>query len=265
MNKSKCKILKVKPPNDYPPEEGCCLRGNDFSPVAVVVMLNSPREHTPPEIEQLVRVAIEKGAALAGTLQTENIGIEKIVTNIVSNPNIRYLILCGAEVAGHNSGDALKCLLENGVNEKRTIVGSKALTPYLFNVPIKSIERFQKQLTFVNRAKEVLVENQLRGLNIVLGALQAAAGDICKNCICLEGAKTKVGKMVKKLGVDLETTRISCEKTKAGLKDRIGSLSKTAEELEVAEEYECQKTIGNCKIEEGCFVNAAIDLMKLIK
>ncbi|MBU4203651.1 MAG: hypothetical protein KKD59_06840, partial [Acidobacteria bacterium] len=79
------KILKVKPPTDYLPEEGCYLRGNDFSPVAVVIMLNYPREQTPPEIEQLVRLAIEKGAALAGTLQTENIGIEKIVANIVAN------------------------------------------------------------------------------------------------------------------------------------------------------------------------------------
>ncbi|MBU1423200.1 MAG: hypothetical protein KKG06_08480 [Bacteroidetes bacterium] len=72
--KSKGKLLKVKPPTDYPSEEGCYLRGNHFSPVAVVIMLNYPREQTPPEIEQLVRVAIEKGAALAGTLQTSNIG-----------------------------------------------------------------------------------------------------------------------------------------------------------------------------------------------
>jgi len=153
--KSKGKILKVKPPTDYPTEEGSYLRGNDFSPVAVVVMLNYPREQTPPEIEQLVRVAIEKGAALAGTLQTENIGIEKIVTNIVANPNMRYLVLCGTDVAGHNSGDAIKCLLENGIDEKRTIVGSKAVTPYLFNIPLESIERFRRQLTLINLLNEM--------------------------------------------------------------------------------------------------------------
>ena len=154
-DKSKGEILKVKPPTDYPPEEGCYLRGNDFSPVAVVVMLNYAREQTPPEIEQLVRVAIEKGAALAGTLQTENIGIEKIVVNIVSNSNIRYLVLCGIEVARHNSGDALKCLLENGIDERRTIVGSKAITPYLFNIPLESIERFRRQLTLINLLNEM--------------------------------------------------------------------------------------------------------------
>jgi len=105
----------------------------------------------------------------------------------------------------------------------------------------------------------------MRGLNIVLGALGAATGEICKNCIGLEGAKTKVGKMVKKLGMDLETTSICCEKTKADFKARIDSFSKAAEELKVAEECECQKTAGSCKIGEGCFVNAAVDLMKLIQ
>ena len=33
-------MLKVKPPEDYPPEEGRYLRGNDFSPVAVAIILN---------------------------------------------------------------------------------------------------------------------------------------------------------------------------------------------------------------------------------
>jgi len=106
--------------------------------------------------------------------------------------------------------------------------------------------------------------NQIQGLNIVLGALQAATGETCKNCIGLEGAKTKVGKMAKKLGMDLEAAAICCEKTKADLQSRIDSLSKAAEELKIAEECECQKTAGNCKIGEGCFVNAAVDLIKLV-
>jgi len=109
------------------------------------------------------------------------------------------------------------------------------------------------------------IEKRYRGISIVLGALQAASRGICKNCIGLEGAKTKVGKMIKKLGMDLDAASISCEKTKADLQSRIDSLSKAAEELEVAEECECQKTAKNCKMGEGCFVNAAVDLMKLVK
>ena len=32
-------MLKVKPADGYPPEEGRYLRGNDFSPVAVCAIL----------------------------------------------------------------------------------------------------------------------------------------------------------------------------------------------------------------------------------
>ncbi len=109
-----------------------------------------------------------------------------------------------------------------------------------------------------------VLENQIRGLNIVLGALQAATGDICKSCGNMEGAKITVGKMAKKLGMDLDAAAISSE-TKAGLRVRIDSLSKAVDELDIAEECTCQKTAGNCKLGAECFVTAAIDLMKLVK
>ena len=32
-SKSNAKVLKVEPPPDYPPEEGCYLLGNPYSPV----------------------------------------------------------------------------------------------------------------------------------------------------------------------------------------------------------------------------------------
>jgi len=66
MNKDK--IRKVAVPKEYPPEGGCYLRGNDYSPVALVVILKWKREETPKSIEELVRVGLETGAALSGTL-----------------------------------------------------------------------------------------------------------------------------------------------------------------------------------------------------
>ncbi len=77
-------MLKVDPHPDYPPEDGRYLRGNDFSPVAVAIILNCDADKIPPELENLVRAGIETGAALSGTVQTENVGFEKIVCNIVS-------------------------------------------------------------------------------------------------------------------------------------------------------------------------------------
>ena len=164
-------MLKVQPTFTYPPEKGCYLRGNDYSPVAVVVLLNAPYGAMPPEvqtipkeIENLVKVAIETGAALSGTLQTENIGIEKIVCNIVGNPNIRYLIVCGNDVEGHNTGTAIKALIENGIDERRKIIGSQTKTPYLFNIPLEAISRFREQLTLIDLIGETGSEVIMKGV-----------------------------------------------------------------------------------------------------
>jgi len=147
-------MLKVEPASSYPPEEGRYLRGNDYSPVAVAVILVYDQEKAPPDIENLVRVGLESGAALSGTIQTENIGIEKLIGNIVANPNIRYLVIFGPESPGHQTGDALLMLLENGVDERKRIIGAKALTPYLFNLPMEFIARFRRQVRLINLLDE---------------------------------------------------------------------------------------------------------------
>ncbi|MBI2440674.1 MAG: tetrahydromethanopterin S-methyltransferase subunit A [Lentisphaerae bacterium] len=147
-------IFKKEPVEGYPPEEGCYLRGNDYSPVAVVVILRWNREETPVDIERLVRVGAESGAALAGTLQTENIGIEKIVCNVVANPNIRYLVIFGPESPGHLCGGALLELGRNGIDANKRIVGAESLTPFLFNIAPEYIDRFRRQITMINLLNE---------------------------------------------------------------------------------------------------------------
>ncbi len=62
-------MLKVKPHPDYPPEEGRYLRGNDFSPSAVVVILTKDEDRIPPEIGELVRVGVESGAGISVLLK----------------------------------------------------------------------------------------------------------------------------------------------------------------------------------------------------
>jgi len=160
-------ILKVEPPPEYPPEEGRYLRGNDLSPVVVVAILDTYDFKTPPELTNLLQVAIESGAALAGMLQTENIGIEKVIANVVANPNIRHVVICWRESQGHLPADALVNLVENGVknDKRRTIIGAKAPTPYLPNIPLDSIERFRKQITVVNLFSE---EDPTRGMDVDL-------------------------------------------------------------------------------------------------
>jgi tetrahydromethanopterin S-methyltransferase subunit A len=140
-------MLKVDPHPDYPPEEGRYLRGNDASPVAVAIILTTDADKIPPDLERLVRAGLESGGALSGTVQTENVGFEKMVCNIVANPNIRYLVLGGE---GHSTGEALKALIDNGVDDKKRIVGTDAPHPFLFNLPMEFIERFREQLTLID-------------------------------------------------------------------------------------------------------------------
>ena len=146
--------FKIQPSSDYPPEEGRYLRGNDLSPVAVCVILKWRDDEIPKDIEDLVRSGVESGAALSGTLQTENIGIEKMICNIVANPNIRYLVLCGPESPGHLVGGSLRALGLNGIDEGCRIIGSESLTPYLYNIPREAVERFREQVKIVDLVDE---------------------------------------------------------------------------------------------------------------
>ena len=143
-------MLKVEPHPDYPPEDGRYLRGNDRSPVAVAIVLHCDADKIPPDIEALVRAGIEAGAALSGTVQTENIGFEKIVCNVVANPNIRYLVVGGPESQGHLTGQAMKALLRNGVDDRKRIIGTEAPHPFLFNLPMEFIGRFRSQVALID-------------------------------------------------------------------------------------------------------------------
>jgi tetrahydromethanopterin S-methyltransferase subunit A len=142
-------VLKVKPPDGYPPEEGRYVRGNDYSPVVVCVILDTFDFAIPSELNELVMAGTDSGVALSGMLQTENIGLEKMICNIVANPNIRYIVLCGRESAGHLAGKSLLALKQNGVTETRQIIGTEAPTPYLHNIPTELIERFRDQIVSI--------------------------------------------------------------------------------------------------------------------
>lgn len=107
-------------------------------------------------------------------------------------------------------------------------------------------------------------ENRLRGYNVVLAVLKVFSNDICKDCIDLHREKTKVIKGLKKLRIDLEASKVS-KKDKSEIISQIERLNNIAEEIEVGEELECQKTAGNCTIGTACFTNdGAMALMEQI-
>jgi hypothetical protein len=106
-------------------------------------------------------------------------------------------------------------------------------------------------------------KNQLRGCDVVLGTLQAFSQDICRGCIGLSGAKTKVTKGLKKMRMDLNEASI-LEKDKQEIMVHIDTCEKIASAIEIMEECECQKTTDNCKIGPGCLALGALELMNEI-
>lgn len=88
--------------------------------------------------------------ALYGPLKTENIGIEKIVANVISNPNIRYLVICGDDIRGHRSGSSLIALNKNGIDDQHKIIDAPGAIPYIENLNEEAIERFRNQIQIVD-------------------------------------------------------------------------------------------------------------------
>ena len=150
-------MKKFKLTYDWPIEQGKYLVSNPLSPVGVVVILTTPYDKIPKETEELVRIGVEKGAGISGKLQTANIGIEKIVVNLISNPNIRYLILTGRE-SGHFPADAVRALFKNGADEKGYILNTKAPTAILKNIPKEAIERLRQQIQLIDLTAIINVE-----------------------------------------------------------------------------------------------------------
>lgn len=92
---------------------------------------------------------LDAGAAITGSCKTENLGIEKVVAHIISNPNIRYLLVTGSEVKGHVTGQSMLALHANGVKDNR-IEGAVGAIPYVENLNAEAIARFQEQVEAVD-------------------------------------------------------------------------------------------------------------------
>ncbi len=87
---------------------------------------------------------------IAGKTETENIGIDKIIKNTITNPTIRYLVVAGEDPKGHQSGKTLLALMENGVDGNMRVIGSPGRRPVLRNVTRDEIEAFRKQVQVVD-------------------------------------------------------------------------------------------------------------------
>jgi len=130
---------KKSPASGWPIVKGDFHSGDANNPVAVMTC-GSHLDETG---------ICDRGAAICGSCKTENLGLEKVIANIISNPNIRFLLLCGTEVKGHLAGNTMEALHKNGVKEGR-VVGAEGAIPFIENLADDAIKRFQEQCELVN-------------------------------------------------------------------------------------------------------------------
>ncbi|OPY35734.1 MAG: Tetrahydromethanopterin S-methyltransferase subunit A 1 [Methanoregula sp. PtaU1.Bin051] len=130
---------KKSPASGWPLIKGDFISGDPNSPVAVVTMGSHLDE----------KGICDAGAALCGSCKTENLGLEKVIANVIANPNIRFILFCGTEVKGHLSGQTFGALHKNGVKDGR-VVGAEGAIPFIENLKDDAIKRFQEQVEVVN-------------------------------------------------------------------------------------------------------------------
>jgi len=98
-----------------------------------------------------------EGLAIVGTMRTENLGIERLIRNVLANPNIRWLLLCGddtRQLVGHLPGQSLQSLFANGLDDKQRIIGAKGKRPFLKNLTPEHVRVFKEQVQLVTMIGE---------------------------------------------------------------------------------------------------------------
>ncbi|MFH0832712.1 MAG: tetrahydromethanopterin S-methyltransferase subunit A [Candidatus Aenigmatarchaeota archaeon] len=128
--------------DEWPIEAGRYKVGNKQSCIAVCTLSSLDIELPMDNI------------AIVGKCVTENVGMEKMIKNIISNPHIRYLVICGQEPKGHYVGQAFKCLIENGLDSGRRIIGAKGAMPLIKNVSDEQLEHFKRQIEIIDVIEE---------------------------------------------------------------------------------------------------------------
>ena len=105
------------------------------------------------ELIDAVAAAEPEAIAIAGTLQTENLGIERLITNVLANPFIRFVVVCGADsqkMIGHLPGQSLIALAREGVNDNRRIINAKGKRPVLRNLEPTAVDHFRRTVEVID-------------------------------------------------------------------------------------------------------------------
>lgn len=141
-----CPTEKVEERRGWPPPPGayqvlryqapvavCCLTAEDLAAGVV--------REAGPEI------------AIVGTLHTENLGIERLIQNVLGNPHLRFVIVCGPDskqAVGHYPGQSLTALAQHGIDDRRCIIGARGRRPILKNLTYEAVAHFREVVEVID-------------------------------------------------------------------------------------------------------------------
>ena len=129
---------KAKQPS-WPYVPGTYIVSDPQAPVAVCTLGSV-------DLAPLVAERAPDGLCITGKVETENIGIEKIIKNVLANPAIQFLLCVGNEPPKHLTGATIIALFENGIDEDKRIPGSPGMRPMLPNTSVEEVDAFCSQV-----------------------------------------------------------------------------------------------------------------------
>ena len=141
-----CPAEPVAPRPGWPPLPGDYTVLRYAAPVAVCTLGDS-------DLAAAVTARAGLEVAIAGTLTTENLGIERLVANTITNPHLRFVVVCGPEVQqriGHHPGGSLLALAANGTDHRGRIINAPGRRPRLRNLTSGEIAHFRAYVEVVD-------------------------------------------------------------------------------------------------------------------
>lgn len=94
--------------------------------------------------------------SVAGRLLSENKGIDSLVRHVISNKNIKTIIICGEDTAGHRPGHSLLYLYRNGIDNNGRIIGSSSPDP-IVTLTYEEVLKFQNQVKLIDEIGETSI------------------------------------------------------------------------------------------------------------
>jgi tetrahydromethanopterin S-methyltransferase subunit A len=103
---------------------------------------------------------------IVGRLFSENKGLDKLINFTVRHPALHLIIVCGKEVRGHKTGQALISVHRNGATKEGRIIGAIGPHPFL-TCSQTDIELFRRQ----TKIYDLMDNEDLNTINYIVSHL----------------------------------------------------------------------------------------------